>query len=205
MRTSASCRHRSWRSSWRCCFWGRSSARASSPRAAPRSAPDRDRERLRERAAAGAVCSVRPGFQSPHAGLGPAARPRRRILSGTAPDDADRCSRSHGHAPQPLGAPRVCVPPQVHRARVALRARARPDQEGHDGPDGGHHARRTRLRADRHRDGIRCVPCPHGLSHRAGPDADGPRRPTSASSTALVWQPAEPDELHRDLPALRRE
>ena len=29
--------------------------------------------------------------------------------------------------------------------------------------------------------------------------------PTSASSTALVWQPAEPDELHRDLPALRRE
>jgi hypothetical protein len=29
--------------------------------------------------------------------------------------------------------------------------------------------------------------------------------PDSTSSTALVWQPAEPDELHRDLPALRRE
>ena len=29
--------------------------------------------------------------------------------------------------------------------------------------------------------------------------------PTSAPSTALVWQPTEPDELDRDLPALRRE
>jgi hypothetical protein len=29
--------------------------------------------------------------------------------------------------------------------------------------------------------------------------------PDSPSSAALVWQPAEADELHRDLPALRRE
>jgi hypothetical protein len=29
--------------------------------------------------------------------------------------------------------------------------------------------------------------------------------PSGDSSTALVWQPAEPDELDRDLPALRRE
>jgi hypothetical protein len=34
-----------------------------------------------------------------------------------------------------------------------------------------------------------------------------PRRdvPSGDPSTALVWQPAEADELHRDLPALRRE
>jgi hypothetical protein len=35
--------------------------------------------------------------------------------------------------------------------------------------------------------------------------ARGHDAPASASSTALVWQPAETDELDRDLPALRRE
>ena len=48
---------------------------------------------------------------------------------------------------------------------------------------------------------------PDALPHRVAAPAHATREdaPSGDSSTALVWQPAEADELHRDLPALRRE
>ena len=150
MRTFASCRRRSSRSCWRSLLLG--SLVRSGVFAADRLLGQR-RPAWRTPAAACCCCACSPRR------LRSSTCSRRTTgllhvlvsvfflvqLLTTLTAVRDRLS----HAPEPGGAAGLRLLPAVHRARVALLARTRSDQAGHDAVDGRHHARRARLRADR--------------------------------------------------------
>ena len=115
-------------------------------------------------------------------------------------------SATRGDAAQPCGADGVRVLAEIRGAGVAVRARPRRAEAGDDGADGRGDPRGARLRADRVGHGLRRIPGADAVPGRPVALALGQARPERATFHCVrIWDPAEPDELDRDLAALRRQ